>query len=1008
MIRTIVLIALVLPYFCTAQNSNRWRNIGIEDGLSNLSINDLVQDSKGYVWFATNEGINRYDGEFINKYPIIDSLKIRQSPVVDLLIDDPFIWLAIKDRGLFKYHPDADSIQEISALKNIDIYKLRLVDEELWISTPRFGLIRYNKIKQDVFYQFERQCNIIDAIPYGKDSMLCALVGAGLFHLSIKSDTLNAFRSNYKALKRDNVERGTIYTCHDLEISNGIIWAGCWDNAIHELNGQKFTSYLLPGEKELSYEGEEIKAISLFENKIIVGSKSGKLYWFEPENSTYTELVKEGFAGEDLKSILIDRDKRLWVGTEQGVNFIDTKKPLFEILKIDTEPHQTIKIQAIEKSEDSIFLGTNRGLYLYDNERISKLENELKDQRIFSLLRDEKSLFIGTATTVFEMNLNTLELRDLFNSPLILPKKHNFVPGQLKYSRYTSLTILESDFGKLLLASAYGYTLIIYHMEENWHTFSLLDGEIKETLFNDIYVDDDDILYLCGEQDGFFEDVKLYFPQCKGEEFFESLSLREKCNIEFAGLKSRKSYTNLKDPEFISNRFTQVQVDSFDHLWVGTPSGLFEIDEKINKKQFLSNEILSFAMEEDRIWSVSNNGLQYIDESNIPIFYGFNSGLPRPGLSGPMLIQNGSLFLGGNGFLAKADLSDFRIDSRDLQRLYLSKINSLKDKNTPDLIENTYTIDESDNGLSLSVAVVDFVGAEQNIYSYTIPQLYDFWVDNGSNNEILLPGLRGGDYELVIKAKDRNGIQISEPISLFIKVKKPWYKMWWFKILMGLFLFLVGLFWIYNRQLQQRKVVKMREHISRDLHDDVGSLLGSISIYTAAAVNALQIGKPEQTKTILNKIGLHSRTMIDNMSDIVWSISTEQDTLGDLFEKMEIFAVEIFQAKGIVTHYKMDSGLISREVSMEKRKNIYLIFKEVIHNILKHAGADEVRINMSKREGKLVMSVRDNGSGFDIDESDFSQGNGLRSMRSRAEEINASIEIMSTKGGGTEIILILK
>jgi len=1007
MFRTLALIAIILPLFCSAQNSNRWRNIGIEDGLSNLSINDLVQDSIGYFWLATNEGLNRYDGEFISKFPANDSLKIGQSPIIDLLIDDTFIWLAIKGRGLFRYHPDTDLIEEISALKNIDIYRLRLVQEELWISTPRSGLIRYNKVTNETFYQFGRQCNIIDAIPYGKDSMLCSLVGVGLFHLSIQNDTINAFDSKYKPLKRSSFEQSTFYTCHNLRLLNGTLWAGCWDNAIHEFNDQSFTSFLLPGEKELSYEGEEIKLLSTYENKIFAGAKSGKLYWFDPEQRNFTEILKEGFAGEELKSILIDKDQRLWVGTEQGVNFIETKKPLFEILKLKSVSNQTIKIHAIEKYEDSIFLGTNEGLYLYNGDTIIKLENKLEDQRIYSILSHEESLFIGTATTVYEMDMESQRLRDLFKSPLILPAKPIFIPGQLKYSRYTSLAIQESEFGKLLLASAYGYTLIIYHMEEDWHTFSLLDGELKESLYNDVFVDKKNILYLCGEQDGFFENVELYFPFCQSDEFFNRLDLKDKCQLEFPSLKSKESYTSLKNQEFISNSFTQVQVDSIGTPWVSTPSGLFVLGEKIKKKQFLFNEILSFDMKDNRIWSISNNGLQYVDESNVPLYYGFESGLPKSGLSGPIVINKGSLLLGGNGFLAKADLSDFRIDNKRNQHLYLSNIYTLKDKSKPGLIEDIYTIHESDNGLSLSVTVIDFIGAKENTFSYTIPELYDFWVDNGSNNEILLPGLKGGKYELVIKAKDRNGIQISEPISLFIKVKKPWYKLWWFKIFIGLFLISIGFGWIFNRQRQQKRVVKMREHISRDLHDDVGSLLGSISIYTAAAVNALQTGKPEQTKSILNKIGLHARTMIDNMNDIVWSINTDQDTLGDLFEKMEFFAVEVFQAKGILTHYKMDFELISKEVSMEKRKNIYLIFKEIIHNILKHSAAKEVWINMSKSEGKLLMSVKDNGSGFDLEKSYDSRGNGLKSMHKRAKEINASIEILSKDQEGTEILLRL-
>ncbi len=1001
------MIIFVSPLFCIAQNSNQWRNIGIEDGLSNLSINDLVQDSTGYIWFATNEGFSRFDGEFISKFPTIDSLKIGQSPIIDLLIDGQYIWLAIKDRGLFSYHPDTDESHEILTLKNIDIYGIRLVGNELWISTPRFGLIRYNKITDEAIYQFEKQGNIIDAIPYGKDSMLCSQVGGGIYHLSVKEDTFYAFGSNYKPLKRNNSENSTFYTCQNLQLLNEIVWTGCWDNAIHRLANNRFSSFLFPGEDKLSFEGEELNLIHPYKDDFFVGLKSGKLFWFDSEDARFTTITKEGFAGEELKSVLIDKENRLWVGTEQGVNFMETTKPIFEILTFNSESGETINIQVIEKSGDSIYLGTNEGLYVYVNDTIVKVKNILKNERIYSLLSNDERLFIGTTTTVYAMDLKSQELKDIFKSPLILPMEHDFVPGQLKYSRYISLAIQETEYGELLLASAYGYTLIFYHLEEDWHSFSLLDGEIKETLYNDIYVDELGKLYLCGEQDGFFENAMFYFRVCENEEFFNALTLSDKCKLEFASLKSESTFTSLKNPEFISNTFTEVKMDTLGTLWVGTPSGLFEIGDKIKKKNLLFNEIESFVMKNNRIWSVSNNGLQYIEGSNVPTYFGFNSGIPKSGLSGPILINDETLVLGGNGFIAKSNLADFRIDSQAFQQLYISKIYTLKDNKKPVLMNEIYTINESDSGLSLSVAVIDFKSAIENTFSYTIPALYDFWVDNDSNNEILLPGLKGGKYELIIKANDQNGIQISEPISLFIKVNKPWYKSWWFRVFIGFLLISVGWIWILNRQRERKRVVKMREHISRDLHDDVGSLLGSISIYTAAAVNALRAGNPEETKTILNTIGNHSRTMIDNMSDIVWSINTDQDTLGDLFEKMEIFAVEIFRAKGIITHYEMDSKLISKELSMEKRKNMYLIFKEIIHNILKHSEAEEVWINISNEDGKLFMSIKDNGNGFDPDKLNKSGGNGLKSMKKRAEEIFATIEILSKNQKGTEILLKL-
>ena len=1005
--RLLTLFILILPLLCSAQHSNRWKNIDIKDGLSNLSINDLAQDEKDYIWLATNEGFNRYDGEFVLKFPIIDPLHISESSITDIEVDGSIIWLAIKGRGLYSYNIDTDVSEEIADLPQIDIYKLRLVEDELWITTPRQGLIRYNKITKKIIFQFDKKNNIIEAIPYGEDSMICSLVGGGLYHMSVLNDTMDAFGSIYKPLKRNIAKESTFYTCHDLHILDDKLWASCWDNALHQLVGNQFESVLFPDEKGLSFQGEEVNVFAQYKDQFIVGLKSGKLYWFDPVVHQFIPISKQGFEGGEMKSILVDKEDRIWIGTEQGLNFMETTKPLFEILNLPNVSNQTSKVQAIEQSENAIFLGTNHGLYIMDSDSIFKVESRMLDTRIYSLLHNGNKLYVGTATTVCEYDLRTLKVRDLFQSSLVIPIEHDFLPSALKYSRYTSLAIQETEYGNLLLASAFGYTMVFYHLEEDWHSFSLLDGEIKESLYNDIFVDNENNLFLAGEQDGLFENVSMYFPICEDEYLFNTLSLKEKCAIEFASLKGKRVFNSTTNPSITSNSFKEIQIDSSGTIWAGTPNGLYELGDHINKKSLLYNEIESFVIKDNSIWSISNSGLQYLDNSNIQKFYNQEDGLPESGLSGPILIDDTVLIVGGNGFIAKSNIEDFKSNNQKLQPVYLSHIQTLKDQRNPKFSDNTYTIHESDNGLSIFFTVVDYKSAADNTFSYTIPELYDFWIDNDENNEIILPALKGGSYELIVKAKDQSGQQISKPKSYFIKVNKAWYKQSWFKCLIGLILIGIGWLWYYNRQQERKKVLQMRDHISRDLHDDVGSLLGSISIYTAAANNALDSGKPEVTRSILNTIGDHSRKMIDNMSDIVWSINTDYDTFEDLMVKMEIFARKVFQAAGIATHFNMSPDLGSNELSMKKRKNIYLIFKEVIHNILKHSKANSVWISIYEKEAKINISIKDNGIGFDLNNPGNQTGNGIKSIKARADDINATLKIKSTKEEGSEVKLIL-
>ncbi|MEM9545873.1 MAG: ATP-binding protein [Bacteroidota bacterium] len=1000
--RILALIAFCVPIFCSGQYLNPWNNIGIEEGFSNLTINDIEQDSTGYLWVATNEGFNRFDGEFVRRFPINDSLNLRHLPINDMVIDGSVIWLAIKGKGLYKYNILTDKSDKVAGLTNIDVYKLRLIGEDLWILTPRNGLIIYHKNEKRIRSYFDRKNNIIDAIPLNQDSMICSLVGVGLFKLSIQNDTLD------RALDVQNV-LGTqpSYTCHKLIAINEKIVAGCWDNALRILNGADFSEILFPEEDQLNYQGEELNVLASVEDQLIIGLKSGKLYWFDPRTLKFTFVDKSGFEGEQIRCIFVDQEKRIWVGTEQGVNYMNTTQPLFNIVELKSPLGKSLKVNVLEKVDETVWAGTDNGVFIL-NGKDSKWERSiLANHRIYSLLPFKDRLFIGTATTVFEYNKTTGSLQDIFKSPLAIPEKNPFVPGALKYSRYVSLAVQNTPYGELLFASAYGYCLVFYHIEEQWHSFALFDGFVKESLFNDVVVGKTKQLYLAGEQDGLFENVTLDFKTCGDDEFFRSLSLRQKCAIEFASLNCKKEYTSRTIPAMVTNTIRSIDVDSNGNILFSSPNGLYEIGEQVSRMEMPFNEIKSFALKDNTIWSVSNNGLQFASRDGSSRFFAESEGIPKTGLSGPIVMNGDLLYLGGNGFLATASLRELSNVNQEVQSLNLTEIFMLGNKKRPKFKNQTYYIHENDYGLSLTFAVIDFNTASKNTFAYKIPGLYDFWIENDNTNEILLPGLRGGRYELVVKAMDHNGIQISEEKSIQIKVNRSWYKQLWFRITV---LFLgMGLvwYWIYNKQNERRRILSMRENISRDLHDDVGSLLGSISIYTAAADNALQMGNQDETKSILNIIGDHSRSMIDRMSDIVWSINSDYDSLENLILKMKIYAQKIFQVKGIEAYFSIQEDIGSKELSMIKRKNIYLIYKEAIHNILKHSEASEVRIEIKRASGRLYFRIQDNGKGMNTAQLGRGIGNGLRSMKARAREIKGKLTIESEEGKGSTIQLIV-
>jgi signal transduction histidine kinase len=219
-------------------------------------------------------------------------------------------------------------------------------------------------------------------------------------------------------------------------------------------------------------------------------------------------------------------------------------------------------------------------------------------------------------------------------------------------------------------------------------------------------------------------------------------------------------------------------------------------------------------------------------------------------------------------------------------------------------------------------------------------------------------------------------------------------------LLWGLLLFGILGFFAYNNYItrQKLKLLTLRNKIASDLHDDVGSTLSSISIFTQMA--------QQQSKDVypmLETIGEHSRKMLEAMADIVWTINPENDQFEKIILRMRSFAYELLGAKQIEFEFDADDHVADMKLAMNVRKNLFLIFKEATNNLVKYSHADKVFFMLRGDKHILTMMIRDNGKGFDT--HSFTQGNGLRNMKKRAEEIGGALIIDSMPGSGTTIQL---
>ncbi len=197
---------------------------------------------------------------------------------------------------------------------------------------------------------------------------------------------------------------------------------------------------------------------------------------------------------------------------------------------------------------------------------------------------------------------------------------------------------------------------------------------------------------------------------------------------------------------------------------------------------------------------------------------------------------------------------------------------------------------------------------------------------------------------------------------------------------------------VTNRIKRQLEIEKMRNALARDLHDDIGSALTSISIMS-------QMPSPEYT----HRIKEQSAQIQERMADIVWSINPVNDSLEKMMMRMKEFAGEILEPKNISYLFEGEEFLTGAPLTVEKRKNVFLIFKEALNNTAKYSQASEVKINLSIHDHHLTLVVADNGKGFDSTQAKV--GNGLNNMIARAEAIGGKLTISSQVRGGTSIIL---
>lgn len=302
---------------------------------------------------------------------------------------------------------------------------------------------------------------------------------------------------------------------------------------------------------------------------------------------------------------------------------------------------------------------------------------------------------------------------------------------------------------------------------------------------------------------------------------------------------------------------------------------------------------------------------------------------------------------------------------------------------------------------NLKIQVTQFEN-DTTQYQYKLEGFEKNWIDYKFQTSIYYHEIPGGKYSFTVRQKSNP--MLSQTIYIIIR-PQLWQK-WWFLPSIYLFILLIigsGFYFVFLYRLRQSvQMRQVRNHIAADLHDEIGATLSGIGILSSLAQKNLDESHP--SFGMMKRINDDARNIGNTMDDIVWSINPKNDDLENIIARMSRYAAELFDAKEIDYQIVIPENLKEIKLTMEQRRDVYLIFKEGVNNLVKYSHCKNayVEINVSKQQFEL--QVKDDGKGFDPKME--TNRNGLKNMKNRASTLNGDLVIESEIGKGTSIKLI--
>lgn len=941
------IVFLGLPLAGLAQGTYQAKYWNYDDGLPTQTFRgDILQSSEGYLWFSASGGILRFDGvnfTLLNKA----NSQLAGNSILTLFKDSgERWWYGIEGKGFGAFSDDTTlTFSDPSYVKTY----AEMPRGTLWIGTDGDGLWQVD-LNADTLaprQAFPDEIGLyINELSAGASNELHIAAGNGLY--TIRNDSLIAHR----------VTQG-ISVFSAWPNPDGSIWYGTAEG-LHQLKNEHSRYIDFPSQPEIPL----IRQVTGYQGGVLALTDHALYLYHEGRLKSIFETDDKVFV-----SMGTDHEGGIWLGTEVNglIRLIPSTVRMFG--KESGLPAE-ISTVVTQSKEGTIYIGTTSGLAVLDPGS-STIRTLFEGSLVTSVLADRQNriwvALRGEGIRLLEENnVRSFTAREGLLSTAIWTfyedeKGRIWAGGATGVSTYSAQhgwqensevnemllnrdvrTIRRTQSGTLWMGTSYGLHAF---QEDTVHVYATEHG-LKSALILDIADTDDGSLWVATKDGGLH---RLKDGQIK--HIPESLTGSQISRIipvgQYLWLAGNKAVIGIK-----SSALTR---------WLDQEG---ELPDQIRFDQNNGFEGEIFGTLQPSGWQMQNGELWFPTSRGIAMFQPDAESLHLPP---PPVTLN------------------YAIVGTDT----LYNPSALEIPHTRDRIDISYT------GFS-------FTNPDAVSYSYKLTGFDQKWNQAGNRRTAIYTNLPPGDYQFEVKARIEQGSFSPDVASIPVTVIPAFYETIWFRAAVGFGILLI-LWGGYTYRINNlKRLERLRVRVANDLHDEIGSNLGSIVLRSRLLSQSDSISGKQQQH--LTEIGRISRQTAVSMRDIIWLINPEKDRLDDLQNKLKQITEQLLVDVSFEFNTKGD---VSREgIPLHVRRNTIFIYKEILHNILKHANAASVEIDFINYQKKLTLLVKDDGKGFH--KNGFTEdGIGLKSMQQRANDMNARLQIDSSPGNGTTVDIVI-